>query len=89
MRDALERLSSPQQKTTVIMKVLLPVLVRIAAVFVAFLALQFIIPYYFLVGGGLLAGGFMFKTSDDRPLALGLIIGSVVFGVFAFLYGTV
>jgi len=71
------------------MKVLLPVLVRIAAVFVAFLALQFIIPYYFLVGGGLLAGAFMFKTSDDRPLALGLLIGSVVFGVFAFLYGTV
>lgn len=71
------------------MKLLLPVLVRIAVVFVAFLGLQFIIPYYFLVAGGLLAGGFMLKTSDDRPLALGLLIGSVVFGVFANLYGTV
>jgi hypothetical protein len=71
------------------MKLLLPVLLRTAAVFVAFLALQFVIPYYFLVGGGLLAGGFMLKTSDDRPLALGLLIGSIAFGVFAYLYGTV
>jgi len=71
------------------MKLLLPVLLRVAAVFVAFLGLQFLIPYYFLVGGGLLAGGFLLKTSDDRPLALGLLIGSVLFGVFAYLYGTV
>jgi len=71
------------------MKLLLPVLLRVAAVFVAFLGLQFLIPYYFLVGGGLLAGGFMLKTSDDRPLALGLLIGSAVFGGFAYLYGTV
>jgi hypothetical protein len=71
------------------MKLLLPVLLRVAAVFVAFLGLQFIVPYYFLVGGGLLAGGFLLKAGDDRPLALGLLIGSVVFGVFAYLYGTV
>ncbi|MBK9337108.1 MAG: hypothetical protein IPM98_11230 [Lewinellaceae bacterium] len=71
------------------MKLLVPVLLRVAGVFVAFLGLQFIIPYYFLVGGGLLAGGFMIKTSDDRPLALGLLIGSIIFGVFAYLYGTV
>ena len=72
-----------------IMKMLWPVLLRIAFVFVVFLGLQFIIPYYFLVGGGVLAGGFMYKTSDDRPLALALLIGSVLFGVFAYLYGQV
>ena len=71
------------------MKLLWPVLLRIAAVFLVFLGLQFIIPYYFLVGACILAGGFMLKTSDDRPLALGLLIGSALFGVFAFLYGTV
>jgi len=71
------------------MKLLLPVLLRIAVVFAAFFGLQFIIHYYFLVGGGLLAGLFMLKTSDDRPLALGLMVGSVVFGLFAHLYGTV
>ena len=71
------------------MQILWPVLLRTALVFLAFLGLQFIIPYYFLVSGGVLAGGFMFKTSDDRPLALGLLIGSVLFGIFAFLYGKV
>ncbi|MEQ1745860.1 MAG: hypothetical protein ABMA02_10565 [Saprospiraceae bacterium] len=71
------------------MKLFLPVFLRTAVVFVAFLGLQYVIPYYFLVGGGLLAGAFVLKTSDDRPLALALLIGSVVFGVFAFLYGTV
>lgn len=71
------------------MKSVLPVLLRIAGVFVAFLALQYLIHYYLLVGAGLLAGGFMLKASDDRPLALGLLIGSVLFAVFAYLYGTV
>ena len=71
------------------MKQLWPVILRIRIVFAAFLALQYLIPYYFLVSAGILAGGFMLKTSDDRPLALGLLIGSVLFGVFAYLYGTV
>jgi hypothetical protein len=53
------------------------------------LAIQFIIPYYFLAIGGLLAGVFIWKTGDDKALALGLMIGSAVFGVFAYLYGTV
>jgi hypothetical protein len=26
----------------------------------------------------------MYKTSDDRPMSLGLVIGSVLFGVFAY-----
>lgn len=71
------------------MKLLVPVLVRIAAVFVAFFGLKFLIPYYFLAVGGLFAGAFMLKTSDDRPLAIGLLIGSVIFGVFEYLFGTV
>ena len=66
-----------------------PVLIRILLVCLAFLGLQYLIPYYFLVGGGLLAGLFMYTTSNDRALALGLLIGSVLFGAFAYLYGTV
>ncbi|MBL7775981.1 MAG: hypothetical protein JNK89_08250 [Saprospiraceae bacterium] len=66
-----------------------PTLLRTALVFAAFLGLQYIIPYYFLVAGGVLAGVFMYYTSDDRPLAYGLLAGSLVFGVFAYLYGTV
>lgn len=85
----MRRIGYLRPEKTFTMKLLVPVLVRIVAVFVAFLGLQFVIPYYFLVGGGLLAGAFMLKTSDDRPLALGLLIGSVIFGVFANLYGTV
>ncbi|MCC6462267.1 MAG: hypothetical protein IT260_17500 [Saprospiraceae bacterium] len=71
------------------MKMIWPVTLRTVLVFAVFLGLQFVIPYYFLVGGGLLAGGFMLKTSDDRAFALGLLIGSAVFGVFAYLYGSV
>lgn len=65
------------------------ILLRIALVFGAFVGLQYFIPYYFLVGGGLLAGAFTYLTSSDRPLAYGLLAGSVLFGVFAYLYGTV
>ncbi len=71
------------------MKLLFPTLLRIAGVLVAFWVFQHLIPYYFLCVVGLLAGGFMLKTSDDRPLALGLLIGSAIFGVLAYLYGTV
>lgn len=71
------------------MKMLWPVSLRTAIVFIVCLGLQFVIPYYFLVGAAVSAGGFMYKTSEDRPLALGLIIGGAVFGVFAYLYGKV
>ena len=67
----------------------LPYLTRFVLVFAVLFGLQFIIPYYFLVGVGVLAGGFMLKTSDDKPLAWALLVGSIVFGVFAYLYGTV
>lgn len=71
------------------MKLFGPVLLRTVLVFAVFAALQFKIPYYLLVAGGLLAGVFTLKTSDDRALALALLIGSVLFGVFAFVYGKV
>ncbi len=62
---------------------------RIVLVFGAFVGMQYFIPYYFLVGGGLIAGIFTYLTSNDRPLAYGLLAGSVLFGVFAYVYGTV
>ena len=62
----------------------LPTLLRIIATFALFCALQYIIPYYFLAIGGIIAGFFMLKTSDDRPLALGVLIGSIAFAVFAY-----
>ena len=68
---------------------LFSIAVRALFTFVAFLALQYIIPYYFLAIGGLLAGVFIWQTGDDKALAFGLMIGSAVFGVFAYWYGTV
>jgi hypothetical protein len=66
-----------------------PTALRAAFTFVAFVALQYMIPYYLLVLGGLGAGAFMWKTGDDRALAFGLMIGSALFGVFAFFFGQV
>lgn len=68
---------------------LFSIAVRALFTFVAFLALQHIIPYYFLAIGGLLAGIFIWQIGDDKALAFGLMIGSAAFGVFAFRYGTV
>jgi hypothetical protein len=71
------------------MKDIFPIAVRAAFTFVAFLVIQYKIPYYLLVLGGLGAAVFMWKTSDDRSLTLGILIGSVLFGIFAFLFGKV
>lgn len=65
-------------------QLLLPTLLRVVATFAIFCALQYIIPYYLLAIGGIVAGFFMLKTSDDRPMALGMLIGSIIFAVFAF-----
>lgn len=65
-------------------QVFLPTLLRTVATFAIFMALQYIIPYYFLAIGGVIAGFFMLKTSNDRPLALGVLIGSIAFAVFAY-----
>ncbi|MBP6825699.1 MAG: hypothetical protein KA165_03970 [Saprospiraceae bacterium] len=67
------------------MKSIVPTLVRTVITFAVFCGLQYIIPYYLLAIGGLIAGVFMLKTSDDRPLALGVLIGSIAFAVFAYL----
>jgi hypothetical protein len=71
------------------MNAVFSIALRAAFTFVAFLVIQYLIPYYFLATGGLLAGVFLWKTGDDKALAFGLMIGSAVFGVFAYLYGTV
>ncbi|MBL7783435.1 MAG: hypothetical protein JNM22_19540 [Saprospiraceae bacterium] len=63
---------------------IIPTLLRTIATFALFAALQYIIPYYFLAIGGIIAGFFMLKTSDDRPLALGVLIGSILFAIFAY-----
>lgn len=66
------------------MKSIVPILVRAVLTFVIFAALQYLIPYYLLALGGIAAGFFMLKTSDDRPLAIGVLAGSIVFAVFAY-----
>ena len=63
--------------------------VRAAFTFVAFLIIQYMIPYYLLALGGLGVGWFLLKAAGDRAMGLGLIIGSVAFAVFAFFFGTV
>ena len=66
------------------MKSFVPTLVRTVIIFAVFCGLQYIIPYYLLALGGIIAGAFMLKTGDDRPLALGVLIGSVAFAIFAY-----
>ncbi|MFN0173892.1 MAG: hypothetical protein ACKVU0_04520 [Saprospiraceae bacterium] len=66
------------------MKSILPILLRSLLVFVVACGLQYFIPWYILAGGGALAGIFMLKTSDERASALSMIIGSIVFGIFAY-----
>lgn len=71
------------------MNQLFSVLVRAAFTFVAFLALQYVFHYLVLVAAGLLGSFFFWKVNDDRSTGLGVLIGSVVFAVFAYLYGSV
>lgn len=66
------------------MKSFLPILLRTVLVFAVAFGLQFLIPWYFLAIGGLVAGIFLLKTSNDRTAALGMLIGSIVFGIFAY-----
>jgi drug/metabolite transporter superfamily protein YnfA len=71
------------------MKNILPIALRVVGTFVAFCALQYIIPYYLLALAGIVGGFFMLQTSNDRPLALGILIGSIVFAVFAYVMAQV
>jgi len=66
------------------MKSLVPILLRTLLVFGVACVLQYMIPWYLLAIGGIAAGFFMLKTSDDRPTALGVLIGSVAFAIFAY-----
>lgn len=63
--------------------------IRAVFTFVAFLVLQYMIPYYFIAPAGLLVGAFLWKTGEDSALGIGMAIGSVAFGIFAYLYGQV
>lgn len=66
------------------MKSFLPIFLRTIVTFAVFAGLQYIIPYYLLALGGITAGAFMLKTGDDRPLALGVLAGSITFAIFAY-----
>lgn len=79
----------PKTQQLIFMKDIFPIAVRAAFTFVAFLVIQYKLPYYLLVLCGVSAAGFLWKTSDDRQLTLGVLIGSVVFGIFAFFFGKV
>lgn len=63
---------------------LIPLLVRTIATFAVFCVVQYMIPYYLLAIGGIVAGLFLYKTSDDRNLALGILFGSIAFAGFAY-----
>jgi hypothetical protein len=67
------------------MKSFLPIFLRTLLTFAVACGLQYFIPWYLLAIGGVVAGFFMLKTSDDRPAALGLLIGSIAFAIFAYL----
>ena len=66
------------------MKSMFPTLLRTVVTFGIFAGLQYVIPWYLLAPAGIVAGVFMLKTSDDRPTALGVLIGSIAFAIFAY-----
>lgn len=66
------------------MKSFLPIALRTLVVFAVHCGLQYLIPWYLLAGAGVAAGFFLLKTSDNRPMALGMLVGSVAFGIFAY-----
>lgn len=63
---------------------MIPVFLRILGTFAVFCAVQYVIPWYLLAPAGVVAGFFMLKTSDDRPMSLGILIGSIAFAIFAY-----
>lgn len=71
------------------MQTIVPIALRAVFTFVAFVAIQYIIPYFFLAIGGLLAGLYLWRTGEDRQLGIGMLIGTAIFTVFAKLYGNV
>jgi hypothetical protein len=67
------------------MKTVLPITLRAAFTFVAMMVIQYMIPYHILTLVGIGAGFFLYKTGDDQNLAIGVLIGSILFGIFAFI----
>lgn len=65
------------------MKSVVPILLRSVLVFAVAAGLQYFIPWYLLAIGGVGAGFFLLKTGDDRVTALGMLIGSAAFAIFA------
>ena len=65
-------------------KSIIPTLLRALGTFAVFCGVQYIIPWYLIAPAGIVAGVFMLKTSDDRPMSLGMLIGSIAFGIFAY-----
>lgn len=61
------------------MRTILPVFFRTLLVVAIMWGLVYVIPYFVLAPVGLLAGYFLLKTSDDRAMAQGLMIGSIIF----------
>lgn len=66
------------------MKTIGNILLRAVIVFAVMAVLQYLIIYYLLAGAGIVAGIFLLTTSNDRPLAIGVLIGSVAFAIFAY-----
>ena len=67
------------------MKDLFSIIVRTAFTFTAFAVIQYMVPWYLLVAGGIAAGFLLLKTGDDRALAIGLLAGSIIFAIFAYI----
>lgn len=57
---------------------------RAAITMAVLFVVQYFIPYYLIVGAAIVAGVFMLKTGEDRATSWGILVGGVVFGVFAY-----
>lgn len=60
------------------------VAIKVITIFAAFFVAQWFIPYYVLVVGALFAGFFSRRMSEDASWSYALIIGGVLFGIFAY-----
>ncbi len=61
----------------------LKIALRVVVTFGVLCAVQYFIIWYLIAPATVAAGVFLLKTGDDRPTALGVLIGGIVFGIFA------
>lgn len=66
------------------MKDFLKIALRAVITFAVLAVVQYLIPYYLIAGAAIVAGVFMLGTSDDRPTAIGILVGGIGFAVFAY-----